>query len=212
MTSNNQPDALLLLGLELHDGPIQSLTAALMFLEAAVASDHERTAASPNQQPTNQHRGIQLVRDAVIELRSLLSDIHEQSAGSIAAPDLVQRCCDSLATSLDLQVHCHIDEQLGLVNLTSGQAWHLTRVLGESLRNVARHSGQREANVDLQSESGMLLLSISDHGAGFDPQQVPSGHFGLKGIQSRAALLDGEVSVTSGLGIGTSISVSIPIS
>lgn len=202
-SSSRQPDALLLLGLELHDGAIQSLTAALMFLEAAAAGEGNLA---------NQQRGTELVRSAVTELRALLSDIHEQPSSPITAHELVPKCCASLALALDLQVTCHVDKQPSPMQLSSAQAWHLTRVLGESLRNVARHSGQRAAQVHLASESDQLILTIADRGCGFVPAEVPSGHFGLRGIKLRAELLGGKLAVKSSPGGGTTLVVSLPAS
>ena len=53
-----------------------------------------------------------------------------------------------------------------------------------------------------------------DNGCGFDPETVPGiaeGHFGLLGIRERIDLLGGELSVRSGNGNGTKISIRLKL-
>jgi len=54
--------------------------------------------------------------------------------------------------------------------------------------------------------SADVSLLIADDGMGFDPQQALSaGHFGLSGMRERAALIGGDLSVSSQRGQGTII-------
>jgi signal transduction histidine kinase len=56
------------------------------------------------------------------------------------------------------------------------------------------------------------LVCIQDNGAGFDIEHAIAGKtLGLLGIRERAMALDGTMQITGGVGAGTSVEVSIPL-
>jgi len=87
----------------------------------------------------------------------------------------------------------------------------LFRVAQEAIRNVQKHSGTRNALVQLDENSGSVRLRVSDHGAGFDPDasEHPQG-LGLLSMQERLHSLGGELFVHSRPGGGTCIEACIP--
>ena len=87
----------------------------------------------------------------------------------------------------------------------------LFRVAQEAIRNVHKHSGCREALVELDEVSGSLRLRISDRGSGFDPTSVEASQgLGLLSMEERLRSMGGELFVHSRPGGGTSIQASIP--
>jgi signal transduction histidine kinase len=84
------------------------------------------------------------------------------------------------------------------------------RIIHEALTNVKRHSRSKTARIRLWQSDGALLLEIEDWGAGFDPNEVPPGRFGLKRIRERARLFGGRASIQSAPGQGTRILVELP--
>jgi PAS domain S-box-containing protein len=87
----------------------------------------------------------------------------------------------------------------------------LFRVAQEAIRNVHKHSGCREALVELDESSGSLRLRISDRGTGFDPNSVEASQgLGLLSMEERLRSMGGELFVHSRPGGGTSIEASIP--
>lgn len=87
----------------------------------------------------------------------------------------------------------------------------LFRILQESLTNVARHAQATRAEVVLQKRRDRLVLSIHDNGRGFD-QADPSlfKSLGLLGMRERAAILGGQVNISSAPGKGTTVAAWIP--
>ncbi len=79
--------------------------------------------------------------------------------------------------------------------------------VSELLANVAKHSGAREAEVDLRHESGALRISVRDNGAG---GADPSRGTGLRGIERRLAAFDGILVVTSPAGGPTEAILEVP--
>jgi PAS domain S-box-containing protein len=87
----------------------------------------------------------------------------------------------------------------------------LFRVAQEAIRNVHKHSGCREALVELDEISGSLRLRISDRGSGFDPTAAEASQgLGLLSMEERLRSMGGELFVHSRPGGGTSIEACIP--
>jgi two-component system NarL family sensor kinase len=87
----------------------------------------------------------------------------------------------------------------------------LFRVAQEGIRNVHKHSGCREALVELDEISGSLRLRISDRGSGFDPTAAEASQgLGLLSMEERLHSMGGELFVHSRPGGGTCIEASIP--
>ncbi len=83
------------------------------------------------------------------------------------------------------------------------------RVTQEALRNVARHSGAREAWVVLTGTPRELSLCIRDEGAGFSSSR-PGPHLGLVGMKERVRQVGGALTVVSAPGQGATIRAAVP--
>jgi len=89
----------------------------------------------------------------------------------------------------------------------------LFRVLQETLRNSAKHSGVRRVEVQLWGTSDEIHLMVNDSGVGFDSEAVKgSGGLGLISMEERLKLLKGTLSVESEPEGGTTIHARVPLS
>jgi len=91
------------------------------------------------------------------------------------------------------------------------------RIVQEALNNVIRHAQATHAWVEACFDTDHLLLVVRDDGQGFEVPRLPDdlarrGHFGLMGIQERALLYGGQVTVRSSPGDGTTLQVRLPYS
>jgi signal transduction histidine kinase len=92
----------------------------------------------------------------------------------------------------------------------------LYRIAQEALTNVARHASASHASVLLQRRRGMAVLVVEDDGEGFEVEQVMASaqereRLGLYGIEERALLVGGRMTIESRPGAGTTVSVEIPL-
>ena len=92
----------------------------------------------------------------------------------------------------------------------------LFRIAQEALRNVWRHSGASRAELTIEFSDTRLVMLISDNGSGFElPQRLgdlaSTGKLGLAGMQERARLIGGTLTLQSELGAGTKVVVEVPV-
>lgn len=84
------------------------------------------------------------------------------------------------------------------------------RIVQEALANIARHSGATRVTVILDQDDGAVTLKVTDNGVGFDTE-AQYGGMGLHSMRERAESLNGTLTIQSGPGHGTIISVTFPI-
>lgn len=95
-----------------------------------------------------------------------------------------------------------------------GKAIQLTayRTAQEALTNISKHAQCQEVRIELSDAEGVLTLEITDNGRGIPPPERDNPNaFGLKGLQERARTVGGWLDVSSRLGQGTSITLSVPL-
>jgi signal transduction histidine kinase len=107
--------------------------------------------------------------------------------------------------------HC----TLGPGRLPPDLETHLYRLTHEALSNVWKHAKATRVSVILQRRPDHLLAIVEDNGRGFDPAargaDGAAPKLGLYGMQERAALMGGTLSVESGPGQGTTVFVRVPL-
>ncbi len=80
----------------------------------------------------------------------------------------------------------------------------------EAMQNIAKYASASAVSVSLFADGHSLRFVVTDDGRGFDPATTTGGS-GLQGIVDRMGALDGQVSVTSTLGAGTTIEGRLPL-
>ncbi len=86
----------------------------------------------------------------------------------------------------------------------------LYRIVQEGLRNIVKHSGAKDAKVELTGGPDTIHLRIADRGVGFDPATTKGKGIGLVSIEERVRLVQGEMSLQSRPSHGTCIDLRIP--
>lgn len=85
-------------------------------------------------------------------------------------------------------------------------------IMGESLRNVSKHSRGGAVFVNVGVTGDMLHLSIRDNGVGFSPTGARTRlGIGIVTMKERARLVGGTVSIHADIGQGTTVSVEVPV-
>ncbi|MFL5746805.1 MAG: PAS domain S-box protein [Niastella sp.] len=109
-------------------------------------------------------------------------------------------------------IHCVFESLLYEPQFSAKQSNALFRIYQEALTNVARHAGATRVDAVLSQEENRIVLEIRDDGKGFNPNEMAHKKtLGLKGMQERALMIDGDFQIESTPGKGTYILISIPI-
>ncbi len=86
----------------------------------------------------------------------------------------------------------------------------------EALNNISKHAGAHQVDITLALPGTRMILTIQDDGCGMDlkqPFRNSSNHggYGLANMEKRVGFLNGEFSLRSSPGKGTSVCISIPL-
>ena len=90
------------------------------------------------------------------------------------------------------------------------------KIAAEALRNAFRHAHAGQVEVEIRYDDEEFRLRVRDDGKGIDPavlaNQGLEGHYGLRGMPERAALIGGKLAVWSEVGAGTEVELRLPAS
>jgi PAS domain S-box-containing protein len=197
---------------ELHD-EFGQLLSALKFDVSRIADDLGRkpalkpsvvrkelivAASKVDQLFTSLREMVRGLRPAVLEELGLIPAIQ---ALAMEAQERSRLRCRVAADQEDFRKSCGPELESTLF-----------RIAQELLTNVVRHAKATTATVTIGSEQGWIVLTVQDNGRGFDIHAVgKKNRFGLRGVQERAELLGGTVTIDSTRKVGTTVTVRIPI-
>jgi signal transduction histidine kinase len=197
--------------LDVHDGPVQNIFAALGQLSVV----RRHVADDPDAAPAL-NTAIRLLEASLDSIRDVLTTFHAPEFAKLTLSQLVEELGVQHETLTGEPVVIQTDEGLPQVPLVIKIA--LFRILQEALSNIRRHAGAPDATVRLLRQDGSLCLEIEDRGKGFSPPPLvgPQAtekpiHIGLRGMRERAVTVNGELSVQSRPGVGTCVRVEIPL-
>lgn len=194
------------IAMDLHDGIIQSIYAVGLNLERCgeLVRDDTREVGPQLE------RAVDDLNDVIRGIRSYISNLRPSSCDGRGLREVIADALEVLKVNSSIEVE--LIEEGVCEELAREQVAQLSHIAQEALANVLKHAGASSVSVRLRSQDHRLILSIQDNGVGFDPQKVEStAGQGLRNMAERARALGGNFSVKSMQGLGTEISVQIPL-
>lgn len=196
------------IGMDLHDGIIQSIYAVGLTLEHARLLMNEE----PEQSRTRIEQSIEDLNGTIRDLRAFIMDMRPRQLYEDNLMDGLKRLVN------EFQVNSLVETTLsgpttGLENLPDRQAVVLFHICQEALANIAKHARAKNVQVSVWHSADRVLMEVSDDGTGFDLEkiQLTLGH-GISNMQTRAHNVGGDLEITSEVGAGTTIMVWVPFS
>lgn len=195
---------------EIHDSLIQYLAAAGGQLDAAAMA---KAADASEAADRYLDRSREMVQEATKEARRLIHNLGDSQSDDPSLSEdiakLARRLEEESNIATSLKVH-------GDTNPLSPESeHHLSRIAGEALHNVRRHSGASRATISLVYGVESIILSVSDDGVGVEgsvrngtPEDGNS--YGMRSMYQRAKKIGGQLRVESTKGSGTRVSVELP--
>jgi NarL family two-component system sensor histidine kinase YdfH len=189
---------------ELHDTLSQGLAGLTLQLEAA---DAQLGRQNPEKARAIIAQAMENARASLTDARQAISNLRKNNLGELG--DALRLEVSRFEAATGLPCSFHADSTPHLPELVKET---ILRTVSESLTNIARHARASEAAVTLTVKEQTLTLAIQDNGIGFDPQNIPSGHYGILGIRERIRLLNGQLTLDTASGKGTIIIIKIALS
>lgn len=189
---------------ELHDTLAHTMSAATVKLNA-VNLLWERDPARAHSMLTEV---IGTMNEGMGETRRALRDLRATPLDDMGLVLAVRHLADSAAQRGEFALE--LDTPAREVRLPPDVELGVYRIVQEALTNVVEHASARHVRLQMQDTADSFLLRINDDGAGFDFDEVGSnGHLGLKGMQERAAMLGGTLTLNSTPKQGTRIELRL---
>jgi signal transduction histidine kinase len=197
---------------DLHDETGQALTAigmGLRGLSTALTNNRNR------EQTIKTLRHLEtMAADSLHELQRLIADLRPSHLDDLGLPAALRWYAGLVQerTGLKIKVEIEGDELL----ISAALKIAIFRIVQEALNNITKHAQAKDVYIKLEYETKRVSVSVRDDGIGFDLDEVrlrrtrrPS--LGLAGMEERAALVGGEVSIQSSPGQGTLVEAKLPL-
>lgn len=180
---------------DLHDGPQQRLVRLGMDISAAsrrLDDDPERARALLGE-------AWQQSQDALAEIRTL--------SRGIAPPILAEQGLEAAVTALVARGSVPTSVDVEPVALTEAGQNAAYFVVAEALANLEKHSAATQAAVEVRAVGALVVVNVTDDGAG--GASLARGH-GLAGLADRLRGVDGNLAVSSPAGGPTTLTATLP--
>lgn len=192
---------------ELHDDFSQQI-AVLSLSVAKLKRDISESEFVLREGMDQLHHKLVKLAESVRHLSHQLHPAVLEHSGVTAA---LRSYCSEFASISGVNVTLETDDTFA--DLPPAVASCVYRIAQEALQNVARHSGAKNARVELRRSNGSLCFAVSDSGRGFLPGEAgPEPGLGLVSMKERARLVHGTVYVESEPNRGTKLRITIPLS
>ncbi len=196
---------------ELHDDTIQSLIGLNQRLQLAQLEISDP--ASQARLAEMEQMATTMIADVRRFIRAL-RPIYLEDLGLVPALGMLARDVGSeLGGELGIQISFTAEGTAR--RLPPEVELSLYRIAQEGLSNVVRHAQAGSAVLQVCFAPGMITLTISDDGRGFQvpdspAEMTPLGHYGLLGMHERAELIGAKLTIESQLGQGAQLQVTLP--
>lgn len=186
---------------ELHDEIGQQMAAIQLIISGL------------KQQEAPQRKHISMLADKIknipTELRRICKGLRPAALDSLGLASAIYELTNEFETDYGISVEADIDgfDDNGIRPEISINAY---RIVQEALANAVRHSGATTIHIAMKRTADNVLLKVKDNGNGFDLTRSRAG-LGIDGMQERAALCGGRISIETDIGKGVEINAVIPL-
>jgi len=193
------------IGMDLHDGAIQSLYGLGLLIEDASS----QIESAPNDARAHLGRAVDRLNAAIADLRSYVLGLRPIRGSDRPLRESLTTLASQIATNALLIADAKIAPEAE-ASLDEAGREAVFYVAADALGNVARHARARHAGLSLYLDGQLVVLEVVDDGVGYDTTAAVGG-LGLRNMRQRAFNAGARLEVTSTPGAGTRLQMRIPI-
>ncbi|MFF2448403.1 sensor histidine kinase [Neobacillus sp. NPDC058068] len=193
------------IALELHEGIGQNLYSILTGLQFV-----ESTAEEPHMK--NYVREMEsLIEKTIQEIRLLSVELHPPALITLGLLPAMKSYIKLYTSTFGILVD--IESTGRETAIVERNRIAVFRVCQEALANIAKYADTSHVKINFNWQETVLNIIIQDFGKGFNPEEDEEGSrsLGLAGMKERMLLTGGEARISSKIGVGTSIEISLPL-
>ncbi|WML46098.1 sensor histidine kinase [Neobacillus sp. PS3-40] len=192
---------------EIHDGPAQMLANVIMRSDLIERVYRERG----GEEALIEVRSFKkMVRSALYEVRRIIYDLRPMALDDLGLVPTLRKYLQTI------EEYHHISRiefvNIGLEKrLPPKHEVALFRLIQESVQNALKHADAKDIVVKVEIAKSAINVSIKDNGVGFDVCRKDPASFGIIGMKERVELLNGQISIDSIIGKGTTVLIRVPL-
>ena len=195
------------IGMDLHDGVIQSIYAIGLLLDDA----RHRIDSAPLQSISAIDAAIAGLNEVIVDIRNYIQHLRPRRFQGRNIRQGLEALAQELRNDTMLEVTVTIDDQAATV-CSARQADEFLHIAQEALANVRKHASASHVTIRFGFEEGLLQLSVQDDGAGMDAAEArKSQGNGLRNMRARARGMHGEFRIHTAPNTGACVAVLAPI-
>ncbi len=189
------------IGKELHDNVNQVLTTTKLYLDLALSNAELKDELI--------QKSTKNIVNVINEIRQLSRSLMDPSIGDLGLIDSIHDLIENINLTRKLRVSLTADEEIEDL-LNKNQKLTIFRIIQEALNNAIRHARANNVQIRLFQKTSSARVIIEDDGIGFNVKTVKKGA-GLKNIQNRIYLINGDYSIESVMNKGSKLIINFPI-
>jgi signal transduction histidine kinase/ligand-binding sensor domain-containing protein len=190
---------------ELHDTLLQTIQGSKLVAEGALASN-----ADPDRMRQTMERVAIWLGQAIVEGREALQALRSSTEQSDHLLEILQKVAQDYCLYESMQVVFSVEgEPVEMHPIVRDEIY---RIAHEAIRNACQHSKASHLKVQLRYAQD-FILRVNDNGVGMGEEILAKGkkgHFGLQGMEERAARVGGKLYLSSSSHLGTTIELVVP--
>jgi signal transduction histidine kinase len=190
------------IGMELHDGVIQSLYAVGMHLDLMRKSGEVR--------PESLQQSIDGLNSVIEDIREYIMKLKSREYHAKTSRESIYEMIARLYIPDSLKVEVEAPDYPPPFSIDDFES--ICLMVGEAFSNAVRHADAEHLAIRCRQNQGHYQIVIKDDGRGFDPDRLKDNSgLGLQNIMRRAKLYGGEVEIESKPGSGTTLIINLPL-
>ncbi|MGH8926802.1 MAG: sensor histidine kinase, partial [Acidimicrobiia bacterium] len=123
--------------------------------------------------------------------RGIIADLRSETSGSLVSS--LSAAIGDLTAPPDIEIDVHERRRPRAIAMRQ-----ILAIMTESVRNAYRHADAQSVRVSGTVDRDRVDIEVRDDGKGFDPADLPEGHYGVLGMRERADRIGANVDIVSG--------------